>query len=86
MRPGVLLTLRSVAIVEATPSVAVPLLQLGLLMAVVLVGNAVAVRRMPLETVPGILLGRVNLCNRLRPWLGAASVAMILSGLVLLLV
>ena len=63
-----------------------PLLQLGLLMAVVLVGNAVAVRRMPLETVPGILLGRVNLCNRMRPWLGAASVAMILSGLVLLLV
>ncbi len=71
---------------EATPSVAVPLLQLGLLMAVVLVGNAVAVRRMPLETVPGILLGRVNLCNRLRPFLAAASAAMIVSGLFLLLV
>ena len=54
---------------EATPSVAVPLLQLGLLLAVVLVGNAVAVRRMSLEVVPGILMGRVHLCNRLRPWL-----------------
>ena len=32
-------TLRSVATVEATPSVAVPLLQLGLLLAVVLVGQ-----------------------------------------------
>ena len=71
---------------EATPSVAVPLLQLGLLMAIVLVGNAVAVRRLPLESVPGILMGRVNLCNRMRPWLGAASVGMIVSGLLLLLV
>ena len=71
---------------EATPSVAVPLLQLGLLLAVVLVGNAVAVRRMSLEVVPGILMSRVHLCNRLRPWLGAASAAMIVSGLVLLLV
>ena len=44
---------------ETTPSVAIPLLQLGLLMGIVLVGNAIAVRHLPTESVPGILRPRV---------------------------
>ena len=70
---------------ETTPSVAVPLLQLGLLMGIVLVGNAIAVRHLPLENVPGILRPRVLMCNRMRPWLGAAAAAMTATGLFLLL-
>ncbi|NUR05523.1 MAG: hypothetical protein HOQ45_00770 [Nocardioidaceae bacterium] len=70
---------------ETTPAVAGPLLQLGLLMGVVLVGNALVARRLPLESVPSILRGRVLLCNRMRPWLSLAAVLMTATGLVLLL-
>ena len=70
---------------EATPSLAMPMLQLGLLMAGVLVGNSLAARRLPVEVVPGILENRILLCNRLRPWLSAAALLMIVSGLAILL-
>ena len=58
---------------------------LGLLMGIVLVGNAVAVRHLPIESVPGILRGRVLMCNRMRPWLTAAAAAMTATGIFLLL-
>lgn len=52
---------------ESTPPIALPLLQLGILMGLVLVGNALAVRRLPLEHVPTVLRGRILLGNRMRP-------------------
>ncbi len=70
---------------ETAPSIAIPLLQLGLLMGVVLVGNAIAVRHLPIESVPGVLRGRVLMCNRMRPWLTAAAATMTAAGLFLLL-
>ena len=66
-----------------TDSIAVALLQLGSLMAVVLLGNVVAARRLPVDSVPDFLMGRILLCNRMRPWLGAAALAMIVAGLVI---
>ena len=68
---------------ESTPSIAIPLLQAGILMGIVLWGNVVAVRHLPAEDVPGVLRGRIELCNRLRPWLIAAACAMAMTGLVL---
>jgi hypothetical protein len=70
---------------EATPPVAAALLQLGILMGVVLIGNAFAARRLPDETVPLVLRGRITMCNRMRPWLSAAALAMTATGLVLML-
>jgi hypothetical protein len=69
--------------VESTPSVAMPMLQLGILMGIVLLGNAYAVRHLPVESMPGLLMGRVRLANRLRPWLGVAALAMTAVGLIL---
>jgi hypothetical protein len=43
----------------------------------------VAVRHLPTEDVPGVLRGRIELCNRLRPWLIAAACAMTMTGLAL---
>ena len=68
---------------ESTPSIAMPLLQAGILMGIVLWGNVVAVRHLPTEDVPGVLRGRIELCNRLRPWLIVAACAMTMTGLVL---
>jgi hypothetical protein len=68
---------------ETTPSVAAPMIQLGILLGIVLVGNAVAVRRLPTESVPGCLMGRVRLANRMRPWLAVAALAITVTGLLL---
>jgi hypothetical protein len=68
---------------ESTPSIAMPLLQAGILMGIVLWGNVVAVRHLPTEDVPGVLRGRIEMCNRLRPWLIAVACAMAMTGLVL---
>ena len=68
---------------EATP-LAAALLQLGILMGVVLIGNAIAVRRLPAEIVPHVLRERITLCNRMRPWLSAAALVMTATGLVLM--
>ncbi len=95
LRPPFPSTLRSVGLeveppqrqqgglMESTPSVALPLLQLGILMGIVLMGNALVVHRLPIETVPTVLRGRVMLCNRMRPWLAAAAAAMTAAGLLL---
>ena len=68
---------------EATP-LAAALLQLGVLMGVVLIGNTIAAGRLPAENVPLVLRGRITLCNRMRPWLSAAALAMTAAGVVLL--
>ena len=70
---------------DTTPSVALPLLQLGILMGLVIVGHGFAARRMPVEIIPGCLQPRVTLCNKLRPWLSAAALGMTMAGLVLIL-
>ena len=64
---------------------ALPLLQLGILMGVVLVGHGFAARRLPVEIIPGLLQARITLCNKLRPWLSAAALVMTMAGLVLIL-
>jgi hypothetical protein len=79
-----LVTLRSVPDMEPTPSIAVPLLQLGVLMGIVLLGNVVVAGRLPIENVPGVLRQRVLLCNRMRPWLGGLALAFTAAGLILL--
>lgn len=71
---------------QSSAPLAWPLLQLGVLMGIVLIGNAVAVRHLPLESVPGCLQGRIELSNRLRPWLSIVAMAITAAGLVLHLV
>jgi len=39
----------------------------GLSNVVGLIGNAIAVRRMPAEIVPHVLRSRIDMCNRMRP-------------------
>ncbi|MCW2848156.1 MAG: hypothetical protein JWR90_2130 [Marmoricola sp.] len=68
---------------EPTPSVALPLLQLGLLMGIVIAGQSFAVHRMPMDSVPTVLRARVLLCNRIRPWLAVAAAAITAAGLLL---
>ena len=68
---------------ETTPSVAAPMIQLGILLGIVLVGNAYAVRRLPTESVPGILMGRVRMATRIRPWLAVAAFAITAAGVIL---
>lgn len=67
----------------ATPDVATALLQVALVMGVVLVGQVVAVRHLPVETIPGCLQARIALSNRLRPYLLASAAVMAAAGLVL---
>jgi hypothetical protein len=62
---------------------AASLLQCGLLIGTVLVLQVVVARHLPVETIPGVLRGRVALCNRLRPWLILAAATMVASGLLL---
>ena len=68
---------------DSSASIALPLLQTGVLMGVVLLGQVFAVRHLPLESIPGVLRGRVALSNRLRPWLISTALAMAVTGLVL---
>jgi len=68
---------------DSSAPVAVALIQLGLLMGVVLIGNAVASRHLPADCVPGVLQSRIDLGNRLRPWLSAVTLAILAAGLFL---
>jgi hypothetical protein len=68
---------------SGTPTLAMTLLQTGLLTGCVLVAQVVAVRHLPVESIPGVLRGRVALSNRLRPWLLVAAMTMVSAGLVL---
>ncbi len=69
---------------EASPAIALPLLQGGLLLAGVLIAQLVAVRHLPVEDIPGVIRHRVEVCSRLRPWLFATAAAMVAVGLALL--
>jgi len=68
---------------DSTSAMATSLLQAGALMGIVLLSQVVAVRHLPVETIPTVLRGRVELSNRLRPWLLAAALAMAVTGLVI---
>jgi hypothetical protein len=70
----------------ATPSLAAALIQAGLLMLLVLLGQQVAVRHLPVESIPGVLRGRVTKCNLLRPFLLVAAAGVAGAGLVIQLV
>lgn len=52
-------------------------------MGIVLIGNAMTVRHLSLEDVPGCLHGRIALSNRLRPWLSVVAVTVTAAGLIL---
>lgn len=69
--------------VSQSSTVAVSLLQAGGLLGVVLLARIVAARHIPLETVPAALRRRVELSNRLVPWLSAATILVAGTGLVL---
>jgi hypothetical protein len=71
---------------ESTSEIAMPLLQLGILMGLVLWGNVVAIRHLQPEDVPNVLRRRIELCNRARPWLIVVACAMAVTGLALHLV
>lgn len=68
---------------EAHPDLAMALLRAGLLMGIVVIGQTVVVRHLPVESIPGVLRGRVELFSRLRPWLVVAAAGMAALGLVL---
>ncbi len=70
----------------STPDLATALLQVALLTGVVLAGQAVAVRHLPVDVVPGCLQARVALSNRLRPFLVVVAAVMAAAGAVLELV
>ena len=68
---------------ESRSALAVSLLQVGNLMGLVVLTQAVAVSRLPVDAIPTCLRHRVDMSNRLRPLLGASAVVMALTGLVL---
>lgn len=68
---------------STTTTLAMTLLQTGLLTGCVLLAQIVVVRHLPVESIPGVLRGRVALCSRLRPWLLVASLTMVGAGLVI---
>jgi hypothetical protein len=68
---------------EPTPSIAIPLLQTGIMLGIVLLGNVYVLRHLPVDAVPSILRGRIELANRMRPWLAVAAVCLTVAGLVL---
>jgi hypothetical protein len=65
------------------PAVATSLIQAGVLLAVVLFGQVIAVRHLPVETIPSVLQGRVALCTRLRSWLMVTAITMAATGVAL---
>jgi hypothetical protein len=74
---------RSVRDMYSSAHLGASLLLSGLVTGVVLVVQMIAVRHLPLDSVPGVLQGRIALSNRLRPWLIAAAGGVVASGLVL---
>lgn len=66
-----------------TSSAAVVLLRAGILMGVVILAQAVAVSRLPADSIPTCLRHRVEVSIRLLPPLGVVAVVMALTGLVL---
>lgn len=67
------------------PNESLVLLEVGVLLGVVLLGQMVGQRHLLAESVPLVLRGRVDFSNRLRPWLMGAAGALLLAGLLLAL-
>lgn len=68
---------------DTSSNLAVALLQAGILMLVVCVGQAYAVSHVPVESIPSTLRHRVEVCTRMRPFLVAAALLLAVTGLVL---
>ncbi|WP_310528109.1 hypothetical protein [Nocardioides sp.] len=68
---------------ETASSLAAALLQAGILMLIVIVGQAYAVAHVPVESIPTTLRHRVEVCTRLRPLLVVAALSLTVAGLVL---
>ncbi|MBD8870309.1 hypothetical protein [Nocardioides donggukensis] len=68
---------------ETTPGIAVSLLQAGALVGMLVLVQVYAVRHLPAESIPQALRSRVELSNRLRPWLLLAVVLMAAAGVLL---
>lgn len=64
-------------------ALAASLLQAGILMLVVIAGQAYAVARVPAESIPVTLRHRVEVCTRVRPLLVMAALALTAAGLAL---
>jgi hypothetical protein len=79
-------TTRGGGLVADTPELARALLQTGVLVGVVLVAQIVAVRHLPVESIPHVLKGRVALCSRVLPYLLASVLTMLGVGLFLTMV
>lgn len=67
------------------PDAIATLLLAGVILGCVLVVQAIVVPHLPPQEIPSVLRSRVALSSRLRPWLLAASMTMVASGLVLAL-
>lgn len=70
----------------SSAAVATALLQVAVVTGVVLAGQVLAVRHLPVETIPGCMQARIALSNRLRPFLIVCAAVMAAAGLVLQLV
>lgn len=67
------------------PSDAWVLLQVGVLLFVVLVGQLVGQRHLQAGSVPLALRSRVEFSNRVRPWLMVGAVALVCAGVLVAL-
>ena len=68
---------------DTSSALAPALLQAGILMLIVIVGQAYAVAHVPVESIPTTLRHRVEMCTRVRPLLIVAALLLTVSGLVL---
>ncbi len=66
------------------PATATTLLQLGLLLALAVGGQLVAVHHLAEDEIPRVLRSRVALSNRVRPWVAGFAAALVGSGAALL--
>lgn len=68
---------------DSSSALASALLQAGILMLIVIVGQAYAVAHVPVKSIPSTLRHRVEVCTRLRPVLVVAALSLTVAGLVL---
>lgn len=67
---------------DTSSALGTALLQAGILMLIVIVGQAYAVAHVPVESIPSPLRHRVEVCTRVRPLLIVAAVCLTVAGLV----
>lgn len=68
---------------DTSSALGTALLQAGILMLVVILGQAYAVAHVPEKTIPSTLRHRVEVCTRVRPLLVVAALSLTVAGLVL---